>query len=99
MKLFSYGTLQDPMIQLRLLGRLLNRRPASINGWHKTKVFAEDGWYPAIKKGKEQIWGSILEIEEKDFTALDEYEGSAYKRIQTRTSEGESVFVYILSNK
>lgn len=99
MKLFAYGTLQDPIVQVKLLGRILNRRPAAINGWHKTKVFTDEAWYPAIQHGKEQVWGSILEVDQEDFAALDEYEGSAYKRIQTHTSEGELVSVYILDNK
>lgn len=98
MKLFSYGTLQDPIIQIQWLGRLLNRRPASINGWHKTTIELDGGVYPAIKQGNEQIWGSILEIDEEDFTALDTYEGPAYKRITTHTSAGDLVSVYILAN-
>lgn len=96
-KLFSYGTLQEPEIQRMLLGRELTMRRAELAGVKLTVAYG--GMYPALVEGDEKVPGSVLEIYEEELPRLDRYEGPAYVRTVKETVDGEQVFVYMLEEE
>ena len=99
-KLFVYGSLKDPQVQLRIIGRTIEGISDSLIGYKKDKVFLEDIEYPAlVAQVNGKIDGLILEVTDDEFVKLDAYETNAYKRITEKLKSGENAFVYILNDK
>lgn len=94
--LFVYGTLQDPKIQQRLMGRTLNGEEDRLPGFYKdTELLAP---YPvAIPEPTAVISGHVLYVSAQELQTLDSYEGTAYLRIRTQLASGISAWVYCLN--
>ena len=100
-KLFVYGTLQDPEVQKKVIGRIVNSSPAKLSGFIKSEVVINNNTYPIIIKNPESsetISGLVLEIEPEDIKHLDEYETDAYKREKVALENDEEVWVYLKKN-
>ncbi len=102
-KIFVYGTLLDPVIQLQLFGREISPlAKASLNGWKKKT----DKDYPYLIPDETAITrGSIIELSEKELVIADQWEEvpREYKRLKltvTVQDEGElMVWVYVFGIK
>lgn len=96
-KLFSYGTLQDPDVQMKVLGRKLGIRwPTNINGFKLRQLEIEGIYYPAAEiKAGSNIRGNIYEIKSSDLAKLDEYETYKYKRIAVPHG-GFTFYMYVV---
>ena len=96
--LFSYGTLQDPAIQIAHFGRLLTGRPDRLDGFTRSTLTDGDAVYPVLTPGgdaPEPIDGVVFEITDADLAAADAYEGDAYRRIPVRLASGTGAWVYV----
>jgi len=95
LKVFSYGTLKDPNIQLQLFNRTIQGRSAKINNWI---LFTNIEGYFCITQGSDTIYGTILELTKEEIKIADKYE-EGYSRIETIAEiidgNKESVFVYV----
>ena len=80
--LFVYGTLRDPEICTRLLGRMPESAPALLHGHVRLAVRGEP--YPAIvPDGARTVDGLLLTgLSTAELVALDGYEGDEYRRIE-----------------
>ena len=68
-KLFTYGTIRNPRVQKRLLGKTINGTPDSIKGYCKSKISIEGEQYPVLKpKPKSSVRGSVLEVSKKELS-------------------------------
>ena len=95
-KLFTYGTLQDPLIQMELFGRIIFGTTDKLVDYEKRQVKIENKMYDiAHKKAGEKISGIVYELNEKDLKESDEYEGKDYKRIKVQLVTGTMAYVYI----
>ncbi len=93
--LFVYGTLRDPEVQRRIIGRELAGEPDTLEDYTTVQITIEDGVYPVLVKAlKENVNGLVLKVLQTDFSALDEYEGSAYERVKVQLKSGREVWVY-----
>jgi hypothetical protein len=108
LRLFSYGTLQMPKVQRALFGRLLEMEDDALAGWrivdlpaagpdpldysgltvHKALVPGDPG---------DLIPGKVLTIDDRDWPALDAYEGDDYSRVEAVLASGQRAWVYILA--
>jgi gamma-glutamylcyclotransferase (GGCT)/AIG2-like uncharacterized protein YtfP len=72
--LFIYGTLIDPNIQRKLLGRTLAVRDAVLKGYHRFAITGEP--YPAVapKTGSLVLGKVCFDISDSLFRILDMYE-------------------------
>ena len=101
-RLFVYGTLADPAVCARLLGRVPRPVPARLRGYARHEVRGEA--YPAIvAKSNGLVKGLIYEnISQVEVDALDTYEGDEYERIGVfvETEAGQArAWVYVWAGR
>ena len=79
--LFSYGTLQDPQVQLSTVARLGRTHHANVtlNGNDDSRVA-----------------GTALHVTDDELARFDEFEAAFfYERITARLASGRETFVYV----
>ncbi|NCP67157.1 gamma-glutamylcyclotransferase [bacterium] len=94
---FSYGTLQDPVIQQKLIGRTSKGAKASLNGFRREEIKIDNSIYWILVPDKntiEKITGQVFEITTAELKAFDDYEGKEYKRSFVELNTGEAAWVY-----
>lgn len=98
-QLFSYGTLQDPKIQITLFGKLLFGSPDRLQGYEKQTIVLEGTTYPVLvdssDKTTKPIDGICYTVTDQELKACDFYEGSAYRRVKTVLDSGKEAWVYL----
>lgn len=95
-RLFVYGTLQNDTVVQELLGHRLFGRPAVLHGYQRTLDPAIG--YPVIHPREGAVVaGTLLDVDGKSLTILDEYEGPQYRRIvvQVHTVDGRVLDAYV----
>ncbi len=94
-KLFVYGTLQNPVIQYKVLGHTFEGRPDILDNYVRSDIELEGSVYPiAVPLEGDYIEGSVLELNEEELKRADIYETDAYRRIKVTVRSGEEVWVY-----
>ncbi len=96
-KIFVYGTLQQPEVQIKVIGRVVKSTPDILLGFRKSTIEINSNIYPIIEEDSnsdEEINGLVLDIEEEDLKNLDEYETNAYRREKVTLKSGLLVWVY-----
>ena len=106
-RLFSYGTLQQPEVQLASYGRLLDGEPDAIAGFRLEEI--EIGRDDVVEiSGKavhtiarrtgnwsDRIAGTLYWLTDAELGAADAYEDSAYTRVEVTLESGRQAFVYV----
>lgn len=101
--LFVYGTLREPIVQTRVLGRTVSGQPAMLPGWRRDWIpvsgyaaeIAGSTVHPAAAPDPDSsLDGLVLEILESDWAALDAYEGEPYQRIEVTLADGRAAHFY-----
>ncbi|NNN30431.1 pyridoxal 5'-phosphate synthase [Streptomyces sp. S3(2020)] len=105
--LFSYGTLQQPEVQLSQFGRLLDGRPDSLPGHRMTTVRITD---PAVIRAsgtdqhpmvvtspdpEDAAEGHVFAITDAELAAADAYEVDDYARVEVTLRSGTRAWVYL----
>ena len=105
--LFSYGTLQNPEVQLDTFGRLLDADDDVLPGYTMDYAEIEDprvvdlsglSAHPVVREtGNEldKVVGRVLWVTEEELDAADEYEVELYRRIEVRLASGRAAWVYV----
>jgi Gamma-glutamyl cyclotransferase, AIG2-like len=104
--LFSYGTLQQPAVQLSTFGRLLEGQPDELVGFEQSLLKIEDPEFVAAS-GKShhaivkfngnrdsRVSGMVFELSDAELASADHYEPAGYKRISARLASGKEAWVY-----
>ena len=106
MRLFCYGTLQLPHVQLKTFGRLLNGHPASLPGYRVDRIEIFDAavvaasgehFHPILRRSKsleQAVCGSVFALSEAELTAADAYEVDAYQRVEATLADGSVCWIY-----
>lgn len=98
-KIFCYGTLQDPAVQLDLIGRVCIGTLDSIDGFVVIRDYVDpedDVAYPRlVEMSNGCVYGHIYKFSENEVTILDNYETEMYQRRYLVTNKEELVQVYI----
>ena len=106
--LFSYGTLQEPDVQLRTFGRILDGHRDELPGFEPSRVAIED---PAVVAALGRthhanalftgrpdcrVAGTALEVTDAELAAADEYERPYdYVRISATLASGQRTWLYV----
>ena len=95
--LFTYGTLQDPQVQVYVFGRTLEGQPEELPyfKWYKNAVY---GRYPLVKPSNQKedmVKGMAYKVSEQDLERCDVYETSAYTRKRFTLKSGIEAWVYV----
>jgi hypothetical protein len=105
--LFSYGTLQQPEVQLANFGRELDGQPDSLPGHRLTMIEITDPEVIAVSgsarhpivvpsdDASDSVQGSVFSLTETELAAADEYEVDDYTRTLVRLDSGISAWVYL----
>ncbi|MGY5354159.1 gamma-glutamylcyclotransferase [Wenyingzhuangia sp. IMCC45467] len=97
-KLFSYGTIQDPLTQQSLFKKILKGTADSITGFDKKEIKLGKNTYPILisnQKSTEIIKGTCYTLTEREILICDDYEGKEYKRIEILLNSKTKAWVYI----
>ncbi len=98
-KLFVYGTLLDPQIQINVFSRQIEGFNDNLIGYRKIHRRFNDGIYPdLIEDNKSVVNGIVLQITDEDLKKCDLYEGEEYKRMKVKLESGELADVYCGKN-
>jgi len=108
--LFSYGTLQNPKVQISSFGRELTGREDVLPGYVRRRVPILDpraaAWigqthYANVEPSadpEDSVTGIVFEITEQELAAADQYEaGADYRRISVTLRSGDQAWVYVRS--
>lgn len=105
--LFSYGTLQQPNVQLATFGRLLPGSVDALVGYEQSLIAIDDPevvrtsgktHHPILRfTGVEahRVAGTVFEITDHELSRADEYEVEAYRRVLAPLSSGREAWVYV----
>ena len=108
--LFSYGTLQQPDVQLANFGRLLTGSPDTLAGYRvdmveitDPKVLAQSGaaFHPILRfsgNASDRITGSVFAVTDVEIEQSDRYEVDDYQRISVTLASGLTAYVYVERN-
>lgn len=106
-KLFSYGTLQQPDVQFANYGRHLSGAPDALGGYrlapleisdpHVVEISGKATHTIACPSGNaaDRIVGMVFEVSEKELALTDAYEVDAYARVETVLESGRKAWVYV----
>jgi hypothetical protein len=105
--LFSYGTLQNPLVQVETFGRELVGFKDWLLGYQLEMVEIKDAdvvelsgesHHPiamATGNDADQIDGTVFEITAEELAQSDEYEVDDYKRVIGKMKSGIQAWVYV----
>jgi len=105
-KLFSYGTLQQPEVQLALFGRLLAGNQDSLPGYvlgsvtiRDQEVIRQSGTavHPILQftgNAADKVPGMVFLISDAELAQSDAYEVEEYQRVEAVMASGNNVWIY-----
>ena len=105
--LFSYGTLQDPQVQVATFGRRLAGYPDALPGYSLSTIEITDpgviaasgqARHPimtATGDDNDQVEGAVFEVTPAELGAADRYEAGEYRRVRVRLESGTDAWAYI----
>lgn len=95
--IFTYGTLQDPDIQLKLFGRKLTGHPDILVGYQVSakKIMRRYKVIYETRNKDHRLEGVRYILEFQELLDTDTYEGEAYKRILVTLASGNKAWVYV----
>lgn len=105
--LFSYGTLQQPNVQLATFGRLLEGQRDELPGYQQSllaiddpEVVAASGrtHHPIVSytgNAAHRVAGTVFKVSHEELLRADEYEVSSYKRVSAGLASGRTAWVYV----
>lgn len=105
--LFSYGTLQDPDVQLDTFGRLVAGDDDALQGFTVDYAEIDDpratgpsahSVHPIVRptgNTLDKVTGKALRVTEDELDAADEYQLELYRRIEVTLRSGRAAWVYV----
>lgn len=105
--LFSYGTLQQPDVQLDTFGRLLDAEDDVLPGFTLDYAEVEDhrvidlsgaSVHPVVRhtgNPLDKIVGKVFPVTDDELDASDEYEVALYRRVSVVLASGRRAWVYV----
>lgn len=107
--LFSYGTLQNEAVQIRLFGRTITGNDDTLTGYKISTIEIKDETF--LEKGEESlqrtlvctnnsadtVTGLALEVTDAELEIADSYEPENYICITVKLTSGKTAWVYVAS--
>lgn len=105
--LFSYGTLQQPDVQLDTFGRLIPSEDDVLPGFtvdyaeiedHRVVDLSGVSVHPIVRatgNPLDKVVGKALWVTEAELEASDEYEVALYRRASATLASGREAWVYV----
>ena len=104
--LFSYGTLQQPEVQLATYGRLLEGERDVLRGYRLENLPSRDpaailisgtALHKVARPGgpMDLIRGMVFTLTPDELASTDAYEGDDYRRVAVTLESGATAYVYV----
>ena len=106
--IFTYGSLQEEAVQLKLYGRILRgerdsllhceREAIAVPPWHKAAASGITHYANVVfdPDNPGSVDGTVLELTDAELAASDGYEQDAdYVRVMTTLASGRRAWVYV----
>jgi len=93
--LFVYGTIKDPEVQKKVIGRIAESKEDVLEGYTKSQIVLKDIAYSILEKGEGEIGGLVLQVSEEELNKFDIFETKAYRRIKEILRSGAEAWVYV----
>jgi uridine kinase len=109
-RLFSYGTLQQPDVQLCTFGRRLDGTPDTLPAYRTDWVMITDpdviaasgsNRHPIVVPSTgptDVVAGTVFDLTSTELAAADTYEVADYRRVLVRLGSGGEAWVYLTSS-
>lgn len=98
MKLFIYGELQNPEVQLKIFGEKIYGTYDTISNWIVLNDFEKGKSYLQLASQPNGIvFGQVIDLTEEQVQKLDRYEED-YFRYSLKTDKGIDVQTYVKDN-
>lgn len=95
-KLFTYGSLQYPDIQMKLFNSTLVGTRDILIGYEKGKLEVEGKTFNIATPNPDgKIEGTVYDLTDEQLARADRYEGKGYKRIRVSLLSGSEVWLYV----
>jgi gamma-glutamylcyclotransferase (GGCT)/AIG2-like uncharacterized protein YtfP len=93
--LFVYGTLMDPLVQRRIIGRTTTGKRDTLTGYRKGSIQLGSGVYSIVRPhGGSSVEGVVIKITPAELRLIDRYESDAYQRKEVMLVGGQRAWVY-----
>lgn len=105
--MFTYGTLQQPEVQLDTFGRVIDGDPDVLPGFTIDYVDIDDphvvalsgtSTHPILRatgNALDKVVGLTLRLTPDELDAADEYEVDHYRRVEVTLGSGARAWVYV----
>ena len=106
-RLFVYGTLRQPEVQLATYGRMVEGVADTLTGYRLEPLAITDAEVVRLsgkavhhiarqsRDGADRIPGVVLELTAAELGATDAYEVDAYARVEVTLDSGVRAFAYV----
>lgn len=96
-KIFSYGTLWNPDVQLEHFGMTfsIDEYLDYVSGWDIIKIKMYGEMFNVAVEGESIVSGVIVDIPDNFIKEVDKYEGKEYKRVEITTLTGNKCQMYV----
>lgn len=94
-KIFTYGTLQEPEVQIDTIGRTMDGKHDALSGYKKSSITIKNIVYPILIPGNEKIDGIVYDVTDEELKKLDIFETTIYRRVEVTLESGTKAWVYI----
>jgi len=98
-RLFSYGSLQQPVVQNATFGRLLSGQGDELLGFELQKISRRDKQLANVRRVAQatgRVPGTVFEISDAELRAADAYErADCYVRVLAALASGGEAWVYV----
>ena len=94
-QLFVYGTLTDPEIRKKVIGKTVDGVRDELEGYRKSTIIIHDHSYPdIIKVPSDSVEGLVIPVTPDELELIDNYETDWYNRIEVVLKSGKHAWVY-----
>jgi gamma-glutamylcyclotransferase (GGCT)/AIG2-like uncharacterized protein YtfP len=109
--LFSYGTLQQPSVQVANFGRELRGQPDTLQGYIIGEVEITDervlresdkAFHPILRytgNVADEVQGRVFELTDAELAQADDYEVDDYVRVAARLKSGTQCWIYAAADE
>jgi len=99
-QLFVYGTLRQPSVIQKIIGRTLYGIPAILRGYRrKTVQYYGGDCFVIIPDTKSSVKGKILFVTKRELRLFDDYEYRIYLRKRVRLTNSQQAWTYALRDE
>ena len=93
-KLFVYGTLKDPEVRRKVIGRLVAGQAERVEGFFLSDITIDGQQFPVMLQGRGSVEGVLLKVRPDELEKIDAYEGESYWRDRVQLASGRKAWAY-----